>query len=240
MSSRDDVEVVGRAIVLVVLGTAQEFLIMHDPEIRSLNGVVSVEGVGNPMFAVVVSTSSYLHFISYAVTLASFSTIGLDQRRRSSCIVSWMWGGIPLDVGSVGCKIGGIISRIGQSVCWSGSRRVGWSVSCSIGSGVDRLRYFVFASSLFSYRVEGTLATMSLVRTLRSTPRVGTCCRSAVSETSFFDLSSGDADVGLETLDHWRILKVIQSGKSSSQVGLRRVVDFKSIALVVPEEVSRT
>jgi hypothetical protein len=31
---------------------------------------------------------------------------------------------------------------------------------------------------------------------------------------------------------------VIQSGKSSSQVGLRRVVDFESIALEVLEEVS--
>jgi hypothetical protein len=32
---------------------------------------------------------------------------------------------------------------------------------------------------------------------------------------------------------------VIQSGKRSSQVGLWRVVDFESIALKVPEEVSR-
>jgi hypothetical protein len=60
------------------LGTAQEFLVAHDPEICSLNGVVGVEGVGNPVFAVVVSTSSYHHFISYAVTLVSFNTIGLD------------------------------------------------------------------------------------------------------------------------------------------------------------------
>jgi hypothetical protein len=51
---------------------------VHDPEICSLNGVVGVKSIGNPMFAVVVSTSSYLHFISYAVTLASFCTIGLD------------------------------------------------------------------------------------------------------------------------------------------------------------------
>jgi hypothetical protein len=98
LRSWDDVEVVRRAIVLVVLGTVQEFVVVHDPEIRSLNGVVGVKGVGNPVFAVIVSTSSYLHFISYAVMLASFSTIGLDQRRLSSCIVSWMWGGIPLDV----------------------------------------------------------------------------------------------------------------------------------------------
>jgi hypothetical protein len=80
--------------------------------------------------------------------------------------VPWMWGGIPLDVGSVGCIVGGITGSIGRSVCWSISRRVGWSVSCSIGSGVDRLRYFDFSQSLFSHRVEGTLATTSLVRTL--------------------------------------------------------------------------
>jgi hypothetical protein len=53
-------------------------------------------------------------------------------------------------------------------------------------------------------------------------------------------LSSDNGDVGLETSDHWRIFEMIQSGKSSSQVGLRRVVDFESIALEVPEEVSRT
>jgi hypothetical protein len=115
------------------------------------------------MFAVVVSASSYLDIISYAVTLASFHTIGLDQRRLSSYIVSWMWGGIPLDVGSVGCIVGGITSSIDRSICRSIGRRVGWSV---IGSGVGRLRYFIFTLSLFSYRVEGTLATTSLARTL--------------------------------------------------------------------------
>jgi hypothetical protein len=56
----------------------------------------------------------------------------------------------------------------------------------------------------------------------------------------FFDLSSCDADVGLEKSDHWRILEMIQSGKSTSQVGLRRIVEFESIALEVPEEVSHT
>jgi hypothetical protein len=50
---------------------------MHDPEICSFNGVVGVKGVRDPMLAVVVSTSSYLDFISYGVTL-------------SSCIVSWV------------------------------------------------------------------------------------------------------------------------------------------------------
>jgi hypothetical protein len=205
MSRGDDVAVVGRVIVLVVLSTSQEFLVVHDPEFCSLNGVVGVKGVRDPVLVVIVRTSSYLHFISYAVTLASFSTIGLDQRRLSSCIVPWMWGGIPLDVGSIGCIVGGITSSIGRSVCWSITRRVGWSVSCSIGSGVDRLCYFIFASTFFSHRVEGTLATTSLARALRSTSGVGTCCRSAVSRTSFFDLSGCDADVGLEASNHWGI-----------------------------------
>jgi hypothetical protein len=80
---------------------------------------------------------------------------------------------------------------------------------CSVGSGVDQLRYFIFASSVFSHWVEGTLATTSLARTLRSAPRVGTCCGSAVSRTSFFDLSSDDVNVGLETLDRWRIFEMI-------------------------------
>jgi hypothetical protein len=91
VSCRDDVEVVGRAIVLVVLGTSQEFLVVHMPEVRSLDRVVGVKGVGNPVFADVVSTSCYLHFISYAVSLASFCTIGLDWRRLGSCILSWVW-----------------------------------------------------------------------------------------------------------------------------------------------------
>jgi hypothetical protein len=120
-----------------------------------LNGVVGVKGVGNPVLAVVVSTSSYLHFISYTMMLASFSTIGLDQRRLSSCIVSWISGGIPLDDSSIGYVVSGIINSIGRSVHWSISRRVRCSVSCSIGSGVDRLCYFVFASSLFSHRSRG-------------------------------------------------------------------------------------
>jgi hypothetical protein len=78
VSCRDDIEVVGRAVVLVVLGTPQDFLVVHDPEIYSLNGVVGVKCIGNPVFVVVVSTSSYPHFIFYAVMLASFYRIGLD------------------------------------------------------------------------------------------------------------------------------------------------------------------
>jgi hypothetical protein len=90
---------------------------VHDPDICSLNRVVGIEDVRDPMLVVVVSTSSYLDFISYAVTLASFRTIGLDRRRMSSCIASWIWGSVPLDVGSIACSVGGITSSIGRGVC---------------------------------------------------------------------------------------------------------------------------
>jgi hypothetical protein len=166
MSRRDDVEVVRRAVVLVVLSTSQEFLVVHDPEFCSLDRVVGVKGVRDPVLAIVVSRSSYLNFISYAVALASLIMIGLDQRRLSSCVVSWVRSDICLNIGNIGCIVGDITSGIRRVVCWCISHRVGWSVGCSIGSGVDRLRYFVFASSLFSYRVEGTMATTSLARTL--------------------------------------------------------------------------
>jgi hypothetical protein len=122
VSRGDDVEVVGRVVILVVLSTSQEFLIMHDPEICSLNGVVGVEGVRDPMLTVVVSTSSYLDFISYAVTLTSFRTIGLDRRRLSSCIVSWVWSNVCLNIGSIGCIVNDVTSGIGRIVCWSISR----------------------------------------------------------------------------------------------------------------------
>jgi hypothetical protein len=207
MSRRNDVEVVGKAVVLIVLRTSQEFLVVHDPEICSLDGVVGVKGVRDPVLAIVVSTSSYLNFISYAVALASLSTIDLDQRRRSSGVVSWVRSDICLNIGSIGCIVGDVTSNIGLVVCWGISHRIG----CSVGSGVDRLCYFVFLSSLFSHQVEGTLGTTLLARTLRSASAsgVGTCCGSAVFGTSFLDLSGCNTDVGLEAPDHWRIFKVI-------------------------------
>jgi hypothetical protein len=150
-----------------------------------------------------------LHFISYAVTPTSLSTIGLDRRRLSSCIASWIWGGVPLYVGSIGCVVEDVTSDIDLIVCWGVSHRIGWSVGRSIGSRVDRLCCFIFASSFFSHRVEGTLATTSLARTLRSTSGIGTCYRSTVSGTSFLDLSSCNTDVGLEAPNRWRIFKVV-------------------------------
>jgi hypothetical protein len=174
--SRDDIEVIGRAIVLVVLGMSQEFLVVHMPEVGGLNVVVGIKGVGNLVFTIVVSTLCYLHFISYALTLASFCTIGLYWRRLSSCIVPGVWGDVSLDVGSISYVVGDVAGGIGWSVYWRISYRVGWSISCSVGSGVDRLHYFVFTSSLFSHWLKGTLAATSLARTFRSTLGVGTCC----------------------------------------------------------------
>jgi hypothetical protein len=108
------------------------------------------------MLAVVVCKLSYLDFISYAVLPASFCSIRLDRRRLSSCIASWIWGGVPLDVGIVGCIVGGVAS-ISWGICWSISRWVGWSIGCSISSGISRLYYFVFTSLFFSHRVKRTL-----------------------------------------------------------------------------------
>jgi hypothetical protein len=61
---------------------------MHDPEICSLDRAVGVEGIKDPMLAVVVCTPNYLYFISYAVTLTSLRTIIQDRRRLGSYIAS--------------------------------------------------------------------------------------------------------------------------------------------------------
>jgi hypothetical protein len=170
-----------------------------------LDRVVGVEGVRDSMLAAVVCTLSYFDFISYVVMPTSLCTIGLDRRRLSSCIASWIWGRVSLDVSSIGCIVGGI----SRGVCWSISRWVGWSIGCSVSSGISWLHYFVFTTSFFSHQVEGTLSTASLARTLRSFSGIGTCCRSTVSRASFLDLSSCNTDIGLEAPDRWRIFKVV-------------------------------
>jgi hypothetical protein len=86
---------------------------VHDPEIYSLDRVVGVEGVRDSMLVVVVCTPSYFDFISYAVTPTSLCTIGLDQRRLSSCIATWIWGRVSLDVSSIDC----IVHDISWGVC---------------------------------------------------------------------------------------------------------------------------
>jgi hypothetical protein len=179
---------------------------VHDPEIYSLDRVVGIESVMDSMLMVVVCSPSHFDFISYAVTPTSFCTIGLDRRRVRPCNASWIWGRVSLDVSSIGCIVGGIVSGISRGICWSISHWVGWSIGYNVSSGVTWLHYFVFTSSFFSHWVEGTLATTSLARALRSASGIGTCRKSTVSGTY---LSSCNTDVGLEALDRWRIFKVV-------------------------------
>jgi hypothetical protein len=164
-------------------------------EVGGLNGVIGVKGVGNPVFMVVVGTSYYLHFISYALTLVSFCTNRLYLMRLSSCIMLEVWGNVHLNIGSISCVVGNVADDVGWSVCRGINCRVGCSVSCSIGSGIDRLHYFIFTSFHFSNRLKGTLTVTLLATTFRSAPGVGTCCGSAVPRASFFNLCRGDIDV---------------------------------------------
>jgi hypothetical protein len=75
---------------------------VHDPEICSLDRVVGVKGVRDSMLAIVVCTPSYFDFLFYAVTPTSLCMIGLDRRKLSSCMASWIWGRVSLDVSSIG------------------------------------------------------------------------------------------------------------------------------------------
>jgi tetrahydromethanopterin S-methyltransferase subunit D len=179
------------------------------PQLRFLDGVVGVKGVRDPMVTIVVSTSCYLHFVSCVLTLTAFCVISLHWRRLSSFIMPWVCDGVSLDVGSISCIIGDVVGGIGWSICRSVSCRVSWSISCSVRSGIDRLHYFIFTSSLFSYRLKGTLATASLARMFRSAPGVGTCRGSTISRTSFLNLSGGGTDVSLETSYCRRIFEVV-------------------------------
>jgi hypothetical protein len=86
---------------------------------------------------------------------------------------------------------------------------VSWSISCSIGSGVDRLHHFIFTLSHFSHRLMGTLVTTSFVWMFRSAPGIRTCCRSSISWACFFELGSGNAEVSLKSSNCRRIFEVV-------------------------------
>jgi hypothetical protein len=66
----------------------------------------------------------------------------LGRRRLSPCIASRIWGRVSLNVSSIGCIVGDIASGISRGVCWSISRWVGWSIGCSVSSGVTQLHHF--------------------------------------------------------------------------------------------------
>jgi hypothetical protein len=89
-----------------------------------MDRVVGVDSVRDSMLTVVVCKPSYFDFTSYAVTSTSLNTIGLDRRRLGSCIASWIWGRVSLDISGIGCIVGGVGSGISRGVCWSIGRWV--------------------------------------------------------------------------------------------------------------------
>jgi hypothetical protein len=110
------------------------------------------------MVTIVVSTMCYFHFVSYASTLATFSVVGLYLRRLSSSVLAWIGGDVLLDASSVSYVVSDVACGVSGGVGW----RVGRGVGGSVGSEVDRLHHFVFTSSLFSHKLKGTIAPMSL------------------------------------------------------------------------------
>jgi hypothetical protein len=74
---------------------------VHVPQLRCSDRVVGIKGVRDPMVTFIVSMPCYLHFSSYALTLASFCVISMRRRWLSSCILRRICNGVPLDVGSV-------------------------------------------------------------------------------------------------------------------------------------------
>jgi hypothetical protein len=105
---------------------------VHDLEIYSLDGVVGIKGVRDPVLTIVVSTSSYLDFISYAVALASLCNIDMDQRRRGSCVVSWIRSDVCLNVGSIGCVVGDVTSGVDLIVCWGVSTGLAGALAAAL------------------------------------------------------------------------------------------------------------
>jgi hypothetical protein len=162
---RDDVEVTGRTIILVVLGTMQKLSIVHLPEVCGLNGVIGVKEIRDPVVAVVVSMACYLHFISYGLTLIALSVCGLCWWRLSSHVLSCITCGVLLlGANSTGGVVGGITSSVGS-----------WIGYC-IGNNVDWLHDFILTTSLFVHGLKGSIVVVvtTMAGLLRPTPRVGT------------------------------------------------------------------
>jgi hypothetical protein len=86
--------------------------------------------------------------------------VSLWWRRLGSSILSFVGGDIWLCRGSIGCIVSDVACSVSSSIGW----RIGCNIGCGIDSGIGRLRYFIFTSSLFSYCLKGTIATMSLAR----------------------------------------------------------------------------
>jgi hypothetical protein len=77
---------------------------------------VGIKGARDPMVTVVVSTSCYLHFISYALTLTTFFAISLHRWRMGSCILPCVCSGVSLGVGSISCVVGDVAGSVAGGI----------------------------------------------------------------------------------------------------------------------------
>jgi hypothetical protein len=109
---------------------------VHVPQLRCLDGIVGIKAVRDPMITIVVSTSCYIHFVSYVLTLTAFCAISLHWQRLSSCIMPWVCGGVSLDVGSISCIVGDLAGGIGWSICRSIGCRVARALAAALIAGL--------------------------------------------------------------------------------------------------------
>jgi hypothetical protein len=123
------------------LGTTQELSIVHFAEVCSLDGMIGVKGIRDPVVAVVVSMACYLRFISYGLTLIALRACSSCWLRLSSRILSCITGDVLL-LGTI--KIGGVVDNI---VSGKTSGISSW-IGCCIGRNIDWLHDLNLTTSL--------------------------------------------------------------------------------------------
>jgi hypothetical protein len=77
-----------------------------------------IKSVRDPRVVVMVSTPCYLHFVSYASMLTTFSVVSLYQWRLGSCILPWVCSGVCLGVGNISCIVGNIARSVDGGIGW--------------------------------------------------------------------------------------------------------------------------
>jgi hypothetical protein len=165
---------------------------MHLPEVCVLDWVIGVKGIMDPVVTMVVGTACYLRFISYGLALITPGACGLCWWRLSSRVLSCITGDVLLLGAS---SIGGVVDGIARSMTGD----IGSWIGRCVGNNVNWLHDFILTTSLFSHGQKGSVIVVvtMMAGSLQPTPGVGTCGRSAVSWTSFFDLGGGNVNVSL-------------------------------------------
>jgi hypothetical protein len=154
MGCRDDVEVIGSTVVLVILGMMSEFSVMHLTKLYCLGGVIGVQGIQNSVVAVILGMMLDLHFISYRMTLllaASEDAYSSYLWRLSSNILSYVANGVLLLVRS------GVSQIVGDVV-----GNITGGITDSVGGSVGQLHDFVLTTSLFSHGLKRSIAVMMM------------------------------------------------------------------------------